>query len=422
MKTSSGKTVKAEVVRRVAASGYDPFIFACGGCVISFKECDAAALLDMCMKSGLMYRSLSTFTDVDGERRAVMLCTLGAYRRILKSPVVSEGGIEARLERRIGLPFILKRYRYRFGIFVGFIIMCAIIYASLGVIWDVRVVGNDSVSELEVISELEKVGLSVGKRIKALDIDETENRLLINSDSLAWVSINLIGTVANVEVIEKQSAPQTAKAKPSNLVAKQNGEIVALEVYTGHPSVKLGDIVSKGDILVSGIYDSPNFGFRLRPSRGKVFAKTAHRIEIEIPYEYRKKVYTGVEIRENKLIFFSNIIKLSKNSGNLPSSCDTIKESKIFSLFGGENMPITLETVRYLEYGYEDTVRTCEEALELAFDELEVELCAYTEDAALVSKSTRTEIGEASVRLICDIRIIEDIAENVEFEYDILGS
>lgn len=85
-------------------------------------------------------------------------------------------------------------------------------------------------------------------------------------------------------------------------------------------------------------------------------------------------------------------------------------------------MPITLETVRYLEYGYEDTVRTCEEALELAFDELEVELCAYTEDAALVSKSTRTEIGEASVRLICDIRIIEDIAENVEFEYDILGS
>lgn len=410
-----------KIVNKVASSGYDPFLFAMGSCVISLKESDAAALLDMCMKKRLAYRSLSVFTDTDGERRAIMLCTLGTYRRILKSLIASELNIEIKLERGVGIPFLFKRYKYRVGAFAGFFIMCAIIYASLCVVWDIRIVGNDSVSEIEVIRELEDAGLSVGKKIGMLDVDEIENRMLISSDSISWVSINIIGTVANVEVREKQKAPDKIEAKPSNLIATQNGEIISLEVYTGKPVVKIGDIVSKGDILVSGIYDSPNFGFRLRPSIGKIFARTEHSIEIEIPYEYPSKVYTGVEIRENKLIFFSNIIKLSKNSGNLPTNCDTIKESNIFSLVSERDMPIVFESVRHLEYKYEPATRTCDEAIELAYRELESSLYRYTKDAALVSKSIRTEIGEDSIKLTCDIQIIEDIAQNVEFEYDILG-
>ncbi len=412
----------AKPISRVAAHGYNPFLFTVGTCVISFKETDAAALLDMCMKKRRTYRSLSAFTSIDGERRAIMFCTLGTYKRILKDLTDSEINIEIKLERGIGLPFLFKRYKYRVGAFAGFFIMCAIIYSSLCVVWDIRIVGNDNVSELEVIRELEGAGLSVGKRIDMLDVDEIENRMLIKSDNISWVSINIIGTVANVEVREKQKVPDKIEAKPSNLIATQNGEIVSLEVYTGKPVVKIGDIVSKGDILVSGIYDSPNFGFRLRPSRGKIFAKTSHRIEIEIPYEYQEKVYTGSEIRENKLIFFSNSIKLSKNSGNLPPNCDTIRESNIFSLVSEKDMPIVFESVRHLEYKYENSTRTCDEATELAYRELESSLYKYTKDAALVSKSIKTEIGEDSVRLTCDIQIIENIAENIEFEYNILGN
>lgn len=411
-----------KIVRAVASSGYNPFLFTVGACVISFKETDAAALLDMCMKKGYSYRSLSVLTDVNGERRAIMFCTLMTYKRILKDLADSEINIKIKLERGIGLPFLFKRYKYRVGAFAGFFIMCAIIYASLCVIWDIRIVGNNSISELEVIRELEEAGLSVGKKIGMLDVDEIENKMLINSESISWVSINIIGTVANVEVREKQAVPDRTEAKPSNLIATQNGEIVSLEVYTGKPVVKIGDIVSKGDILVSGIYDSPNFGFRLRPSRGKIFAKTDHRIEIEISYRYQAKVYTGVEIRENKLIFFSNVIKLSKNSGNLPPDCDTIKESNIFSLVSERDMPIVFESVRHLEYKYETATRTCDEATELAYRELESSLYKYTKDAALVSKSIKTEIGEDSVKLTCDIQIIEDIAQNIEFEYDILGN
>lgn len=428
MKTADQKKAEkradksAKLISRVSAHGYNPFLFAIGACVVSFKENDAAALLDMCMKKRLNYRSLSAFTNIDGERRTIMFCTLGTYKRMLKSLTVSELDIDIRLEKGIGLPFLFQRYKYRVGAFAGFFIMCAIIYASLCVVWDIRIVGNDSVSELEIIRELDEAGLSVGKRINMLDVDEIENRMLIKSDSISWVSINIIGTVANIEVREKQKIPDTVEAKPSNLVAAQNGEIVSLEVYTGKPVVKIGDIVSKGDILVSGIYDSLNFGFRLRPSRGKIFAKTSHRIEVEIPYEYQEKVYTGSEITENKLIFFSNSIKLSKNSGNLPLNCDTIKESNVFSLAGEKDMPIMLESVRHLEYKYESATRTCDEATELAFRELESDLYRYTKDAALISKSIKTEIGASSVKLICNILIIEDIAENVEFEYNILGN
>lgn len=400
--------------RKVLRDAFNPFLFLVGLCAVSFPIDRSSEILNICRKNGINFRRLTAYESREGRRGAFSLL-LSDHKKLCQA---FGEDCPIRLEKSVGIPMLLKRYRYRPGIFIGIVIMILIIFISFGFVWDIRISGNDTISDLDIIRELGTAGLTTGKRIASLDIDEIENTMLKASDKISWISINLRGTVANIEVREKTEKPQQASKKPSNLIASEKGEVVLLEVYSGKVAVKIGDIVNVGDILVSGIYDSQSLGVRFRRSVGSVFARTEHIIEIEIPYEYTEKVYTGKKITESQLFFFSNLIKFSKNYGNIPHTCDKISTRSIMTLIRGKNLPVILESVTYLEYVEEDRQRSADEACLIAFNRLEEELYTYTKDSQLLSKNISTDIGEESVKLTCHITIIEDIAKTQEFDFE----
>ena len=79
-------------------------------------------------------------------------------------------------------------------------------------------------------------------------------------------------------------------------------------------------------------------------------------------------------------------------------------------------LPLFLETVTYTPYVMQTAVRTHEEALERAYEELELRLSLLSESTQILGKEITTELLEGSLRLVCRISCIADIAVQSEFE------
>ena len=109
-------------------------------------------------------------------------------------------------------------------------------------------------------------------------------------------------------------------------------------------------------------------------------------------------------------------LKISKNSRNQVGTCDIIKEKKRVEIPGVCRLPLFWETVTYTPYVMQTATRTHEDALELAYEELELRLSELSESAQILEKEITTELLEGSLRLVCRISCIEDIAVQREFE------
>ena len=386
------------------------FAFLCGYRVCSVDITDAARLLDLLKNLGIAARDMRF-----SESELFFSVSLFASKGL--EGTCSLSGISVRLVRERGLPAILKGYKKRLGLVVGAILAALIIALSGTVIWDIRIEGNVRLEDAEVMEALRECGLTVGKVRRRLDTDSIQNRVMISSDDISWISINIIGTVAEVQIRETEVVPPPQEIyDAANIVAAKDGYIERFEDTRGNVIAEVGELVREGELLVSGLYDQKNGGLRYTSARGRVMARTETEFLIEIPLEYEKKVYTGREFTEKYLIFFEKEIKFFGKCGNLPTSCDTIDKVEYCNLFSAGSLPVGIRTVKYLEYTYERATRGGNEASELAFAELSARLSEFSLCAELLKKQTEFAITDASFTLRCRVSAIEDIARIQEIE------
>ena len=387
------------------------FLWLLGGKRIVARAQFATAFLDLCLCHGISYADFSY-----DETGAVFVSCSGDTLKRLKR-LCGENGIEIEIVKAFGFPYFCYRHRKRAGIFLGTLLSVALVILSQKFVWDVRVTGNVTMTEHEVLEELSSCGFGVGSYIPGFRAGELENRVLIASDKISWISVYLDGTVATVQVVEHSSAPSTEDSKkPANLVAAFDGQIETLELYRGNCLVKSGQAVKKGDLLVSGIYDSQTQGMRYTRASGRVLARVWQKIRVEIPLSYEEKVFGEAKRGDVTLNFFGFSTKILKSTGNLVGSYDIIKDEKGIDWLSGASLPIGFTVTTYLPYEQRLAERSCEEALSLAYAELEDRLSSLSADTLLLKKSVFTTLTETSVVLECDLLCIMNIAEQVEIE------
>ncbi len=388
-----------------------PLLFFFGYSVISFSESESVRVINACAMGEIDYFDLGT---TDGKRR-LRVSLLGASRL---SRGCRREGIELTVESRHGLPVLLSSAVRRPGILVGLVIaVCAIVF-SQSVIWDVRVEGNETVPSEEIIALLEECGVGVGTKKRGLDIAAIENKVLILSDDISWISVNVIGNIAEVQVREIASVPEDEDYAASNLVATRSGTVVEFIEIKGNLDVKLGEAVSEGQLLVGGIYGSETDGFRLVRSKGKVLALCDHEYTVKVPLQYEKKVYTARKKTRKSLIFFEKEVNFFRNSRNLYSSCDTIERVEYLNLFGLGDLPVGIRTIEYIEYETKIGIRSEEQAAEQANLLLWQMLYADAPDAELVSKQLDGRVEGDTYILTARIECVQNIAEEREIEVE----
>lgn len=222
--------------------------------------------------------------------------TLAGSRRLpelaQKAGVVLENGA------RGGAPVLLHRYKKRTGLFAGAILVAAAILILGCFIWQVQVVGLATIPTEEVDSALRELGVVRGALRRDIDPREVERLLMLRLDKAAWVAVNLRGSRAVVEIQERVVPPERIDDRvPHNVVAAKPGFITYMEVYNGQPTVKAGDSVDAGEILVSGIMEDKKLRNRTVHARAKVLAQTREELRVEVPYLQEEYTVRGVETR-----------------------------------------------------------------------------------------------------------------------------
>ncbi len=375
----------------------------------------SAALLNLCMYYCIPY---SDFKPISG---GISLSVRGSAFKKLKR-AADERGVKFTVIKKSGLPYIADRYKWRVGAFAGILIAVALVILSGRVVWDINVTGNETLTVSEVKELLRSEGFFVGCYIPAANTDRIENKIMLKTDNISWMSININGTVAEVQIREVVKPREDEEEfAPANLVAKKDGIIEEVRIFRGFVTVSPGQSVSQGDILVSGIYESERHGMRYTRASGQVFARTETEYYIEIPFEYEGKRYTGEEYCDKYLNFFDYSINISKNSGKEGALYDKIDIVENYCLPWGLPTPFEKKTEKYMRYETVTLERTAEEAEALAYFELSERLAADASDGTVISKTVTPIVKDNSFVILCKVGIIENIAEVSDIDTDIFN-
>ena len=301
--------------------------------------------------------------------------------------------------------------------FTGALFFILSVALSSFFVWDINVDGNNKITEKEVIEYLDAYGFRLGAFIPRIDKTDICRRIMLENKDISFISINMKGTVANVEMHERESDEgKISTSEPSNLISKYDAQIERLEVVGGVAQVKYLQSVKKNDILVSGIIDSNAIGYRLVRARGKVFGRVSLVYESNIPLEYTEKIPTSEKTEKKSVKIFSKVFNLFKNNDIRYEKYDTIVNEERLYLFGSVKLPISVITEKYTEY--EEITRTLSEneAYKLALKEIKEKSESELENAEILSRDTvmTNENGVLSLKVY--VECILDIAEEIKID------
>lgn len=319
-------------------------------------------VLNLCAKNGIYLWSAKY-------KKGRISCKITIRSFLRLRYVLRNSGMRVHILEKHGFPFIIKKYKNRFGIFFGIVLFMTFLQVMSGYIWVIDVVGNKTVSDQQILSNCEEIGVKTGIRKTKISQKTQAQNLLLKNDRLAWGSFNIEGcllTVNVTEITEKQGGESA-----SNLVANSDGTVKRINVKSGDCVVKVGDVVKTGDVLVSGVIETPN-GTSFVRSSGEIIALTETEIEIEEPLERIVKYNTGETKTKRVLEFFTLEIPLylGREKGEY-ESYKTVKSLKLF----GRNLPIKIHEKKFVFKTSQTVKITLDEAKERlnqrAFEEFE---------------------------------------------------
>ena len=376
--------------------------------VFGFVEFEAKGgfperFLNLCTINGI------TLWQVQNDGVKVKACTsIKAYKNIRKS--ARNSGMKVKILRKRGFPFLIKNNRARAGVLVGLLLVICSLALSTCMLWNIEITGNEKIKSEILMESLNNNGVIIGVFKSKLDTIEIQNKLLDEYKDLSWVSINIFGTKAVLEVKENSEKPQIADATtPMNIIAKKDGLIVLVEGHKGTNAVKEGDVVVKGDLLISGVTINADGSEKTIHATGKVYAKTL------------TNIYGESETHINW-----NVLKSSGNKYYLyalGSEIPLFLKCKGEKLYKGENL--LKSTSGELPFGIKWECLGDFQKKEVDLTENQSEFLAlldcvnerrekFKDECEILSLSYSKELSENKILVKCKVSAEENIAEENE--------
>lgn len=332
---------------------------------------------------------------------------------LLHSPARNNGG-KIRIIKKRGLVFLLLKLRNRWGLFVGALLFVCIVSFLSGFIWNVEIEGNERISDEEIVSFLEDNNLKRGAHWKSVDKDKIENLMMASFDDCAWVHINELNTTARVEINETVKKPYVTPKMPANLRAKKDGLIVKTSVTSGWQVARVGDSVTKGELLISGIYDSEKKkGNQFAHASGEYIAEVKEKISLTVARRQSYKEYKEEKILK-KLSFFGIEVPLNITPRKKQNSEITVEGSYV--TLNSKELPIGIITVREKGYDIKSRLLSDNELNALVQKEIQKKLNEDFSDCEIIRKRIDITLGADEAVAKGEIICLENIGEEVEIK------
>lgn len=309
-------------------------------------------LMNLCAQQGVVFWGIQWQSPHN--------LTLVIHRRNLKQlrQLAKKLGCQLVVGRGMGLPYFLSRFRQRYAFLLGLVLSVCTVLILSNFVLSIQVVGNEEVTTGEILSHLEGLGVKIGVYAPDLDRVAIAQQAVLELEELSWMAINSYGTHIEVIVRERVMTPEVRNPTGlSSVYAEADGIIESVNVQVGQGKVVEGDIVAKGELLISGHLEilPPEYSDRESmwmefPAQGEVYARTWRTLEGAIPLTTTVKAYTGQDETVYFCTIFGNTVNFFGSGSIEGGECDKISCTSVCTLPGGLVLPISLTT--QTSYGY----------------------------------------------------------------------
>lgn len=374
---------------------------------------DCSRFLSAMAKSGIGFWN---FNSAESGRAVTVSMHISDYKKVVK--MRRRFGVTVRRIKKRGLPFILSPYRKRPGLIAGFILGLTVAFIMSGRVWVLTSGGSLIHKEAEVLEKAADAGIYIGAKRSDIDPHAAANKLMLLLEGTDWVSVNTDGVSVDIEIKDSEQKPEIYESEDNtvqNVVAKKSGIIRSIEAQDGMITVKVGEGVKQGDLLITGLWDTyDKWGVKTGKSfsaaaRGKVIAEVYE----ELCYSVKLTdtvYYDGEESCGRWLSFFTFKIPLSFPMLKNGEYQKSVSESPLWLL--GVKMPVSIITESYTEQIKATAELTETEAETRLREMLSTELKERIKlGSELLSKKESFILDGNTLYLKAECTFLEDIAE-----------
>ena len=238
-----------------------------------------------------------------------------------------------------GLPSLLKTYRCRSGLLVGLIVCGIGYYIMSGFIWRLDIRTPDQINEYELREMLAEYGLKEGAWSRSLDVSAIVSSLSLREPRISWMTINLLGTRAEINISPRMARDEKSEAALSNMLSASDGTVTKVQVHRGTANVRVGDGIRKNQLLVSGVMEYNNGNIVLTDASARIYAETNRNIKICIPKTYDRYELLQTTIKRS-LHFFGLTLPFSLTEN--PEDAAVVRSVRKQASVSGRELPICL--------------------------------------------------------------------------------
>ncbi|MBR4745646.1 MAG: sporulation protein YqfD [Clostridia bacterium] len=311
---------------------------------ISVSNCSPTTVINILYSNGIVAQNIikTSATCVEFTIYKKMLANLLGIlnEKCYNVDVVKNYGIQSVFD------YVIKRLGIVVGTFI--VIASAIIFSKFT--FYINVMGNNYVSTNSIIECIANYGIKIGK-INTFEADKLEKYIIENIQDISLVSVTSVGNTITINVKEK--LPQITNTYNS-ITAPYNMLITSIDVVSGTPCVKVGDIVKKGDELIYPYYIDHNGAKSQCEAIGKVIGDTWFCASSTFDENSVESVRTGKKLTNSE--YYLGTKKLFAT--NKHCSFDSFEiEYKKENLFNGLFIPLNINYTIYHEVQFVTTHR-----------------------------------------------------------------
>lgn len=318
---------------------------------------------------------------------------------------------------RTGFPFTVQKNKKRKGFVMGILLFAGILYILSLYIWDINIQGGHTYTPEAMIKFLKNNNVYTGIHKKHINCQNIEELIRLTYKDIGWVSAEMKGTRLIIKITEtKMPKPYIAVDSNSHIVASKDSIITEIVTRTGTPLVKIGDVVKKGDILISGIVDIIGDNEILVNKKAvladaDIIGKTIYEYEDSMPLDYLEKQYTGNKKTGYTLNFLLKKINIYKPR-NIYPKYDIIVSERMLHFSNNFYLPIGYTITDYPEYIEVKKRYTKEEATSLMENRLTRFINKLTEDDVIILENqVKIEINNKKITAKGKILVLESIKD-----------
>lgn len=224
------------------------------------------------------------------------------------------GDAEVIFTTKVGLPFIVERFKKRYALVFGVLIFTIVTAFLSSLVWSINITGCEKTAPSDIMNILEQRGIHKWSFKRAVNEDKLKLYIMNSLDTVSWIGIELKGTALNIEIKERTAIPYIVDNRAVDIVASKDGVIKYMSIRSGEKMVAPGDTVIRGQVLVSALVERDGENLLEHPytvhSYGDVIARTWYTYNIKQHLYTEKKEYTGREYSEYSLNLLGNEINL----------------------------------------------------------------------------------------------------------------